>query len=686
MPKSSSKGRFNFTSPQPIPKGKARLFDFEPTLAGANVNWGMAAGYPSQDFIHTKTKRKKSVVINFKPIKVLICIFCFIILSEIFLNYFLYQSRETLKASINSFLIHTLDFKSIYFIFPNQIVLKDTSLFTEELKNPRKFLDLPDIRLKISILDLVLNGHWAVNSLQFNNPALAAKKDWPLLQYELENLLRLFDKYPKMDMKLFIRKGLVFAGKENGSGDDAVINLQMVTSKDYLSAHGVIQQGKRNYQYSIGGQIKPNSFDLHSFEIKGDELEAKLWGGMKNHEWAIHGYSFLNEKVKSETQEKSAYAQFFNLQHYLIDLDCHFVLSAESLKITQLNFIYDGAPVNARGAVGLLHPFNFNLDVQSFPAYSRQWQNIKSAGLKASGHGGDQLYISELRSNVAFVQDKTQKLPVQDVNILLKDIIFNFREYPVQQLDIKNGKIAFNSNRINLGFDGFRALYDGRQENINSLRFYTKLFDGRLEGDINIDRAPNFQHLHTLISFVDLDLAKADSSVEKLGKLSGQIYFNNYPKPRVIGQLAMKDGVLTDLQFLDWFSKYFDLPSMNSLAFERLSSLVNLTSDGLQFKDIQLKTPDVGLEGYVHLGQDDSVASEFSVTMTRDLMKQSRHLRPLVKRIDPIIDPLQFDFKISGKLDAINFQWVPSELKDEISGIIPQFIQRGIEAKLAGAM
>jgi hypothetical protein len=46
------------------------------------------------------------------------------------------------------------------------------------------------------------------------------------------------------------------------------------------------------------------------------------------------------------------------------------------------------------------------------------------------------------------------------------------------------------------------------------------------------------------------------------------------------------------------------------------------------------------------------------------------------------INPLRFDFKVSGYATALNVQWADSEVKKEIQSRVPDFIERIVEDRI----
>ena len=47
---------------------------------------------------------------------------------------------------------------------------------------------------------------------------------------------------------------------------------------------------------------------------------------------------------------------------------------------------------------------------------------------------------------------------------------------------------------------------------------------------------------------------------------------------------------------------------------------------------------------------------------------------------------LGFDFQLSGNLSTMNFQWLPSEVKEKIQMRIPDFVERMIERNVDALM
>ncbi len=86
--------------------------------------------------------------------------------------------------------------------------------------------------------------------------------------------------------------------------------------------------------------------------------------------------------------------------------------------------------------------------------------------------------------------------------------------------------------------------------------------------------------------------------------------------------------------------------------------------------------------GDFKLGQDNLVTSKFSFMLARSLMKESPVLRALLRKIKDPIDPVGFDFQVSGSPRAMNIQWLDSQMKKNVKERIPNYIQRRIDRGL----
>ncbi|MBU0469252.1 MAG: hypothetical protein KJ736_09380, partial [Candidatus Omnitrophica bacterium] len=170
------------------------------------------------------------------------------------------------------------------------------------------------------------------------------------------------------------------------------------------------------------------------------------------------------------------------------------------------------------------------------------------------------------------------------------------------------------------------------------------------------------------------------------GKVNSNIILTNYPKLDIRGDIDIHDGFLTNTVFLDWLSEYFDLSSVRSVEGYDVVLKFIINDKNFDIYDVNLDSKKINLDGYFKLGEYSNVSSEFRLGFDKDMMKESKRFRSLLKRIKDDRQLVAFDFRLLGGLSNINFQWMQSDFKEAATGVIPSFIKRKIEKKIEKAI
>jgi hypothetical protein len=99
----------------------------------------------------------------------------------------------------------------------------------------------------------------------------------------------------------------------------------------------------------------------------------------------------------------------------------------------------------------------------------------------------------------------------------------------------------------------------------------------------------------------------------------------------------------------------------------------------MQLEDIRLTSKDVGIDGNFSVDSENLVSSRLLLSLSQDLLRKSPKFRSVLSIFEKEKSSLGFYFQLSGNMNAMNFQWLPSEDKDRIQTRIPDFIERLIE-------
>ncbi|HQO58905.1 MAG TPA: hypothetical protein PLT76_09335 [Candidatus Omnitrophota bacterium] len=166
------------------------------------------------------------------------------------------------------------------------------------------------------------------------------------------------------------------------------------------------------------------------------------------------------------------------------------------------------------------------------------------------------------------------------------------------------------------------------------------------------------------------------------GQVSGRYFSRLGPQFSMKGKMLVTDGVLSRVRFLEWFSTAFGFNAMKHLRFDTLFLSVVMDPSGIHFDRLNLNSDGVRIRGNLSLSDKNMVSSRISILMEPFYIKQSLELAQVLREKNPETLNYNFEFQLSGPADAVNFQWLPSEVKALIQKRIPDFIERRIERNI----
>ena len=162
----------------------------------------------------------------------------------------------------------------------------------------------------------------------------------------------------------------------------------------------------------------------------------------------------------------------------------------------------------------------------------------------------------------------------------------------------------------------------------------------------------------------------------------GRIHLTSVPRINLDGQFDMYNGRLKNFAFFQWLADTFNLPSLRQVDFKQVSSGFTADIDTLKFQGIFLNSENVDIGGDFAIDKNNFVASYLSLAFSKKLLNESAKFRPILKIFGDDIPMVIFDFQLSGRQEAMNFQWMPSPHKNMIQERIPDFVERTIERRI----
>ncbi len=234
---------------------------------------------------------------------------------------------------------------------------------------------------------------------------------------------------------------------------------------------------------------------------------------------------------------------------------------------------------------------------------------------------------------------------------------------------------------------GIDMFWNPQLNGVSYLSLTGRLYSGEIASRMWVNKGADGD----LRSFLSLDLRNLrledwHQDWPGLSSLSGQVsghYFSRLGDQfSMKGKMLVTDGVLSRVRFLEWFSTAFGFHAMKHLRFDTLSLSVVMDPSGIHFDRFSLNSDGVHIRGNFSLSAQKMVSSRISILMESFYIKQSLELAQLLREKNPETLNYNFEFQLSGPVDAVNFQWLPSQVKALIQKRIPDFVERRIERNI----
>ena len=643
-------------------------------------------------------------------------------------NFFIIMEKDRIIDVVDGYLRNEISFGKIYYIFPNQIIVRKATLKIPR-SSPENFLiHVPTIKLTFSPGDSLSEKRIVFTRARFYEPKISSKKALPFLKEELLNLGIILKRLPRGNMAVSVQKARMDLGQTRRAQRSVEGDLELLMQGDTVGAKGFIRKVNRvkslmglryyknekkasPYYYALRGYWKGEDFTIRQFNVISDSLHVNLQGKWGGKQIRLKGYSFIRDSLNIESWAKEIFSdtklvaltetpygmeQVSNasssIRHYLLDIDSQLTVTSEKIDIVHLGFVFDGLPIDLSGNIHLSQEpsFDLSMNVERDIAPRAVSPGVNKISVYLGGAFRKQRFETKSQVKIVFNDKAKESLSLNDINASFNELVTDFSRHPLIRIGFKDAQISAGNDEDLLALQNFSATLDFSKDRQKLVKFHSRLYDGHLKGNVDVRKKQERTQITTEAILKDVDIHRIGNPLlnfsQMEGRLDSEISFRNYPAMDLKADMTVRDGILRDLRILDWISGYFDMPSLTEVDFERFSSKFLLRNQKIDFQEISLKSADVNFDGYFKLGKNKLVSSEFSVMFARDLMLESRPLKPVLVRIQPDVDPLQFDFELSGKLDSVNFQWSSSDLKEEIEQIIPAFIQRKVEKGIEDAI
>ena len=635
-------------------------------------------------------------------------------------NVSLAVNKSGVEKEVDGCFTHDISIGPVFYIFPNYIVLNNIIIRQTQASSKDSSFVLSKMVLRFSFREMLFNGFLNVSKVtmypsEVNYYALSR-----FLEDNFQEILEIIRNSPGNDITIRIKETLLDFDRK-GQPDYIAMELLLKIQDDYMEGTGFFRADQYSFSgpkagkvqriaqgwplwYRLESRLKPDGLEIDRLIFKSGNLHSKLWGSIRGGIVKINGFTFMNTAKKHFDKEEYSSSRYFkdfpddeelsNVDTYILDINGRVKLDFPEITIEKFNFTLNNIPVSLQGNVSLADPLSVDAELSFYGAHVSGGKKpfFKKADISLSGTWKDQVFNANGETYIDFIDHKDLSLSPESAQIGFQGLSFYFDRHKRPNIDLANVEIVYwtNKNEHKISVRDVKTAGNTKMEGLKLVEVDAPFYGGSLNGRIWIDPAQSPSKVTSLIVLTDVD---TDAMEELLihfakfnGRMSSKMNFTNIPRLNLSGDITVYDGTLTDFAFFNWLGDSFRLPDLKAIDFGRASARFSINNEHIQLRDIRLKTEDVRIGGYFDVDSKNLVSSKLFLALSQDLLRESPKFKPVLKMFEDDDHHLGFDFQLSGNMSAMNFQWLPSEVKRKIQARIPDFIERMIERDVDAMM
>ncbi len=641
-------------------------------------------------------------------------------IATVALNIVFSVSKKSVILSANSYFSQKISIAAMFYVPPNYIVLRDVSVAGAGAPVSKEAIVVPAVWARCSLKALILKRAVLISSMSLYRPRMNYFEFYNFLRNNFEQIMEFIRNLPEQDFRLSVRETALDLAQDDAKPDYVNVNAMLGIRRDAVwgfaslsrDLYSKAQAAPRRLmkgaplQCNFNGVLRKDGFSLGSLECMKENLYSKLWGEFDGNTVGLKGFAFINTAFEERFRPQPAVGLFTKISSmfrqepvsrevvglsrkslYLLDINCRLTVAFPGIQIDRLTFSLNNTPVSLKGSIVLTDPVSLELSCASSfgSAEGAPAENTNKLRVELKGALKNRTFNGNASLNLDLVSKKKDGIPVQKMEVGLKELIFYFDEYP--RLKFRIGEVSgffqTSSNEYRILLEQANGVASIKNEHLKFIKFNSRIYDGFLEGQSRIDITQSPVRILSVIRVRNVSAHRLEGLLVHFSKLHGRLassmYFSNYPRLYLDGGMMIHDGYLYNFEFFKWLADLFNLPSLKKIDFSRVSSRFLVNTEGASLYGMALDSPDVNLHGYFSLRQNDLVNSRIALSLNRELLKQSPKFTPLLKLLREDSGALEFDFRLSGNLHGMNFQWLQSDFKRRLQEAIPGFIQRKLE-------
>lgn len=633
----------------------------------------------------------------------------FVVMNNVLLNTQINRMKSSLEDDLSMFLKARVQIGKILYILPAYIVIQDLRLIDEHGGVPHVIFSADKLRSQFTVKKGQAALSYArIDGVYFDKEYLTA-----FLQEHQTALLQYLSQIKSADIQLQLANGTAITVDQKTHQQTAwQYEGEFNVASSNLFARGVCREvdpftaeKKPPLEFQLNGKFIGKQLSISQLKVGQDHFYISFWGEMYQNVAQLKGYTFVGNNLSSVFHHADPQAGFSRdavgslnvpagtinqdpaVNYYILDIDTRLEFTAQALEVKYLGLMLNHDPLRLKGKLTWEDHLKFDLNgYYQMDDWAGRNKNIVKLDLGLSGSYQNQRISAS--GNVGV------DMPQVGGEVNLRKINFSFdngwcllSEFPKMSGQINNPQINYtiNDEKQVVSCDHLRWKAYWTKDTWRKVEFLFPYNLGTVHGRmwVGVNQPLPKVIAYFLVKNVGLDYMDLKENKNQIrGRVNGSVSLKLNPQFSVKSRMSLEQGNFSHMPVLDQISEALAMPSLKDLDFEKLSSEISWDLRQWHFKRIALSNAQVTLRGDVDIKSANMLNSHFTVSLSRQLVKNSRKFRRLLAMVDKKVDPLTLDFALAGTFNSLNIQWLESDLKKSIERRLPIFIENFIQDRI----
>ncbi|MDP2654314.1 MAG: hypothetical protein Q8Q08_09810 [Candidatus Omnitrophota bacterium] len=615
----------------------------------------------------------------------------------------------------------------ISYLFPNRLICGNLVLRESADSSPAGILEADRLVIRFNFWRFVLRREWTAAEIAFIHPRVRPSGFYAFWGKHGDRIIDAIRKMPSGKMKIRLHS-LRIPPVTDDSSPTMLADLTVALKRGKMDGYGHVGLETKSLETGVA-RTEGRGFHKHLFQcvfrgsfgadflavddlmVKGENFYSKLFGVIGEERLQVNGFAVtrlspgndpaglplslrLRNYLRSRLEEEKTSGGVLDGNKpdiSLKDLSLRINLAPGLWRLEGIVFNLNQMPVAIRGDIRWNeHPaLRLQATVNPPPdTVQTKIKNFDRAELEIAGEWTREAFEAAGRVQAFFRNNTAAPIPLERLEMPFSGLRFSTDMQKRLRIALREGSLIWQLQEETHGLrlDDLTVVFHPIPGGFAMLEIRLPFYGGSLDGKAWLDTATLPVKVSASAALADVDANELDDLLVHFSKIYGRLFgklsFRNSPDIELSGDIRIQNGHLKNFEFFKWVAANFGLPSLHDIHFIRAGSRFSVTLSSAGLNDILLESPDVDVHGGFVVDTHSMVSSKLSLAFHRVLLENSPKGRMMLRLADEGAASIPFDFRLSGNLHAMNFQWMESDFKKRIQDRIPDFIERKIERSI----